>query len=262
MALLEMNELSVSFEQYTKGLKKRVIDVVNNINLEVNENEIVAIFGTSGCGKSLLAHAILGLLPDNAIVSGTISYKGKELNKEMIEELRGNEFGFIPQAITSLNPLMKIKDQAFIDPKNKEEYELELRKGLKAFDLSEDVLELYPHELSGGMARRILVILSCLNHAPVMIADEPTPGMDDACLNEFVSYFKEYKKNGGTAVIISHDIKTMLKLADRIAIFHDGTIIEVIDRKDFTMDGSHVEHEFTKKLLQALPKTCFEEGLC
>ena len=98
--ILEIKDLSISFVQYYKGLNRKVINVVRNLSLDVKEKEVLAIFGASGSGKSLLVHAILDLLPINAIVKGDIKYKGEDLTSKRLEKLRENEISFIPQTIT------------------------------------------------------------------------------------------------------------------------------------------------------------------
>ena len=99
--ILEIKDLSISFVQYYKGLNRKVINVVRNLSLDVKEKEVLAIFGASGSGKSLLVHAILDLLPINAIVKGDIKYKGENLTSKRLEKLRRNEISFIPQTINS-----------------------------------------------------------------------------------------------------------------------------------------------------------------
>jgi len=107
--LLEVDKLSISFSQYVKGLEQRELKVISDLTMDVNDHEILAVLGSSGSGKSLLAHAILGILPLNAKVSGSMKYKGEELTEELKEELRGKKISFIPQSVNNLNPLMKFK---------------------------------------------------------------------------------------------------------------------------------------------------------
>lgn len=260
MEILKVNDLCVSFDQYTKGLERRTIQVVEDVSFTVNENEIVAIFGESGSGKSLLAHALLDLLPSNAHIRGDMLYKGEPLNKEKIRDLRGNGIAFIPQTVKSLNPLLKVKDHFFSCDED------EAIKTLTSLCLDESVMELYPHELSGGMARRVLVALALCLPFDFLIADEPTPGMDRESLKETVSLFKELKKQGKTCLIISHDIETVLQVADRIGIFYDGRLIEMRDRSAFEDGGKGLKEEYSKALYNALPQNGFhvpkEEESC
>ncbi len=243
MSLIEVKGLSISFLQYAGLLKRRVVDVVQDVSFTLEDHEVLVVFGASGCGKSLLAHALLGLLPENAMVQGEILYSGTMRD---IDSVRGVEVGFIPQAITSLNPLLKIQDQVFLDGKKRDDVERRLREGLSLFGLSEDVLEMYPHELSGGMARRVLVVLSSLNGCRVLVADEPTPGMDEVCLEQFVRFVNKQREIG-SCLLISHDMKTSLKVADRIAIFKDGQIVEIVRRDDF-VNRNGLKEAYTQKL--------------
>ena len=119
--LLDVENVSISFIQYTQGLNQRDLKVITDLTLDISEGEILAVLGSSGSGKSLLAHAIFGILPENANLNGKIKYKGKELSQEDKEELRGNEIALIPQSVNFLDPLMKISDQAIGHTENNTE---------------------------------------------------------------------------------------------------------------------------------------------
>lgn len=252
MNILEVKNLNVAFNQYTKGLKRRRLDIIKNLSLDVREGEIMAIFGASGSGKSLLAAAILGLLPYNGFCEGEILYKGKILDQNLLERVRGREIFFIPQSITSLNPLLKTKDQARMTLSRKDY--IKQREVYDSFGLDEEVDYMYPRELSGGMARRVLVSDAILSGAEFIIADEPTPGMDKEATDEIVGYFKKMKEAGKTLLLISHDINMALACADRIGIFYEGQIIEVGDRSAFANKGEGLANPYSKRLIRALPE--------
>ena len=252
MNILEIKNLNISFYQYQKGLERRRLDVVRNLDLDIKKGEIMAIFGASGSGKSLLAHAILGLLPYNGFYEGEVLYKGQILDEKLLEKVRGKEIFFIPQTINSLNPLLKTAKQARITLK-KSDYKRQ-EAVYRSFGLGEEVDKMYPFELSGGMARRVLVSDAILSNADLIIADEPTPGMDKKATGEIISYFKSLKKEGKTSLIISHDINMALNLADRIAIFYDGRIIEVSPVAAFENGGENLKNPYSKMLIRALPE--------
>ena len=109
--VLEVKDLKISFSMYKKGFKKDNLNVINSLSLSVNKGEILAVVGSSGSGKSLLAHAVLGILPQNAQISGSIKYKGEELTLKKQEKLRGREIVFIPQSVDFLDPLMRVDKQ-------------------------------------------------------------------------------------------------------------------------------------------------------
>lgn len=252
MNILEIKNLNISFYQYQKGLERRRLDVVRNLDLDIKKGEIMAIFGASGSGKSLLAHAILGLLPYNGFYEGEVLYKGQNLDEKLLEKVRGKEIFFIPQTINSLNPLLKTAKQARMTLK-KSDYKRQ-EAVYRSFGLEGEVDKMYPFELSGGMARRVLVSDAILSNADLIIADEPTPGMDKKATGEIISYFKSLKKEGKTSLIISHDINMALNLADRIAIFYDGRIIEVSPVEAFENGGENLKNPYSKMLIRALPE--------
>lgn len=252
MNILEIKNLNISFYQYQKGLKRRRLDVVRDLDLELKQGEIMAIFGASGSGKSLLAHAILGLLPYNGFYEGEVYYKGKKLDEELLQKVRGREIFFIPQTINSLNPLLKTGKQARMTLKRSDYKRQE--EVYESFGLEKGVNRMYPFELSGGMARRVLVADAMLSSAELIIADEPTPGMDKKATDEIISYFKELKASGKTSLIISHDINMALAVADRIAVFYDGRIIEVSPVEAFKNGGSMLKNPYSRMLIKALPE--------
>ena len=255
--LLNIENLSVAFQQYDHIFRKRKLEIINGLNLDLKQGEILVVFGASGSGKSLLAHAILGLLPDNALVEGTILYKNKLLSKEGLSNLLGQEISFIPQTINSFNPLMKISKQIHFSKGKKEGQLQALRQHLTSFGLGPEVLEAYPSELSGGMARKVLVSISIINQPQLIIADEPTPGMDDEGLNYIIDYVRQAKKSATSALIISHDIMTSLQFADRIAIFNQGQIVEIAPPDYFEGKGEKFKEQYSKDLWNALPENGF-----
>ncbi|MBR3213351.1 MAG: ABC transporter ATP-binding protein [Methanosphaera sp.] len=259
--LLEVEKLSISFSQYFKGLQQRELKVLSDLTMDVDDHEILAVLGSSGSGKSLLAHAILGILPTNAKVSGSIRYKGKEMDDELKQELRGNKISFIPQSVNNLNPLMKVKEQAigYIEDEDKKEEVLKKQREIfNQYDLSEEVDEMYPFQLSGGMARKVLISTALLNNPEIIIADEPTPGLDEQAVEETINNLIELKERGIGMILITHDIYTAIKTSDRIAILYLGYVIEITDTKNFSGNGEKLLHPYTRSLYRALPETEFE----
>lgn len=251
--ILEVTNLSVSFKQYTPGLYETNTRVVKDLNIDINPGEVFAVFGASGAGKSILASAILDLLPDSATVTGDIVFRGKSIGEWDKVELR-KQIAYIPQSVKSLNPLLTIKEQVLF---NREDSLDAVTSLFTRFGLDVSTLDKYPHELSGGMARRILAITSLVDNPSFIVADEPTPGMDCDSLDVIVDIFNELKADNKSALVISHDIKTILKVADRVAIINEGEIVEVVDVDAFVGEGSSLS-PYTKALWQALPQNAFK----
>lgn len=256
--ILSVKDLGISFSQYTKGLRRRELEVITNLDIDLYEGEILAVVGSSGSGKSLLAHAILGILPDNATTEGNIIYKGKSLSLKDKEKLRGREIVFIPQSVNFLDPLMKVSKQVKISIENKEKANKRQRYIFNKYGLDKKVDNLYPFELSGGMARKVLLSTALVSDCKVIIADEPTPGLDEKSLNEALKDFRNIADSGCAILMITHDIEAALKIADKIAVFYAGTTLEIANVNDFKGDGKNLRHPYSKALFNALPQNGFK----
>ncbi|WP_407391241.1 oligopeptide/dipeptide ABC transporter ATP-binding protein [Methanobrevibacter sp.] len=258
--LLEVDNLSISFTQYVQGLVRHDSKVISDLTIDVDEAEIVAILGSSGSGKSLLAHSILGILPYNANVTGEIKYKGNILDQEMKEKIRGKEICLIPQSVNFLDPLMKVSEQAIgecQDEKEHAEKKIRQREIFARYGLDESVDDLYPFELSGGMARKVLLSTALIGDPDLLIADEPTPGLDAQSVKETIEDIKNLKEHGKGVLLITHEIDVALKTADRIAIFYSGYVIEINNVGNFK-NVDNVLHPYTKALINSLPRNGFK----
>ncbi len=255
-SLLEIHNLSVSFNMYDHGLKQKELKVISDLHLVVHPGEIVAIAGSSGSGKSLLASSILGILPDNATVQGHIHYKGVELNAKLQKELRGKEIALVPQSISYLDPLMKIGKQ--VDGTKGKEYKEKRKNIFKRLKLPENTEHLYPFQLSGGMARRVLVSTALISDAELIIADEPTPGMSLDQALVALQMFRDLASSGKAVILITHDIDLAVEFADKVAVFYAGTTVETALAFDFQKGPEALRHPYSKALWKALPQNGFE----
>ena len=254
--LLEIHDLSVSFSMYDDSLEKRELEVISNLHLTVRPGEVVAVAGSSGSGKSLLASAILGILPDNASVHGHLHYKGEELSPLMQEKLRQGSIALVPQSVNFLDPLMKIGPQA--DGHRRPRPTKKRREIFSRLGLGEDVEKLYPFQLSGGMARRVLVSTALIGEAELIIADEPTPGMSLSQALEALKMFRALADEGKAVILITHDIDLAFEFADRVAVFYAGTTVETAPAEDFRRGPEALRHPYSRALWRALPQNGFE----
>ena len=254
--LLEIHDLSVSFRMYDGALEQKDLKVISDLHLTVRPGEIVAVAGSSGSGKSLLASAILGILPGNATVKGHLHYKGEELTPEAQAKLRGSEIALVPQSVAFLDPLMKIGAQA--DGHKKPRPTQKRRSLFRRFELPEKTEKLYPFQLSGGMARRVLVSTALITDAELIIADEPTPGMSLEQALEALQMFREMANAGKAVILITHDIDLAFEFADRVAVFYAGTTVETAPSADFRTGPEALRHPYSKALWRALPQNGFE----
>ncbi|WP_422659201.1 ABC transporter ATP-binding protein [Paenibacillus sp. EC2-1] len=256
MSILEVENLSISFKQYTAGLKQTNHNVISSLNVKLEAGEILAVVGASGSGKSLLAHAILGILPSNATVSGVMRFEGEELTPARQKALRGKDIALVPQSVNYLDPLMKVGSQVRTSVRTGDAVEAQ-RAVFERLRLGREVEGMYPFQLSGGMARRVLLSTAMVSGAKVIIADEPTPGMDPVVIKEALSHFREFANFGSAVMMITHDIESALQIADKIAVFYAGTTVEVARVEDFSGQGEAIRHPYSKALWRALPQNDF-----
>lgn len=254
--LLEVKDLSVSFHMYDTGLEQYDLKVISNLNIDVKQGEIVAVAGSSGSGKSLLAHAVMGLLPENAATTGEMYYKGMPLIQKEKEQLRGKEIALVPQSVAYLDPSMRVGTQV-LGEKPDQRKRKEQKEVFSRLHLEEHVERLYPFQLSGGMARRVLVSTALISGADLIIADEPTPGLDLEMAVEALTCFREMADEGKAVILITHDIDLAFHVADRVAVFYAGTTVEIAPSKDFREGPEALRHPYSKALWRALPQNGF-----
>lgn len=249
--LLEIRNLSVCFRRHPRDLK-----VLSDLDLTVFPGEVVAVAGASGSGKSLLAAAILGILPENAAVQGQLYYRGEALTPARQHRLRGTELALVPQSVAYLDPLLRVGPQ--VDGHRKPYPTGKRRRLFRRLGLPVRTERLYPFQLSGGMARRVLVSAALLSDAALLIADEPTPGMTLAQALEALRLFREMADAGKAVILITHDIDLAVAFADRVAVFYAGTTVETAPASDFRQGADALRHPYSKALWRALPQNGFQ----
>lgn len=253
--ILKIEHLSVSFTQYDRGVRRRQLHVVKDLSLAVMPGQIAAVVGASGSGKSLLAHSILGILPYNSRAEGTIFYDGEPLTQERAKALRGREIFLIPQGVTYLDPLMKVGPQLRKGRKDAGTEE-RCRAALLRYGLGPETEELYPFELSGGMARRVLIASAVTEKPRLIIADEPTPGLDTGAAKRILGHFRELADEGVGILFITHDLELALTVADDVTVFYEGETIEQAKASDFEK-VENLRHPYTRALWHAMPEHGF-----
>jgi len=255
MNILEVKNLNIGFNMYDKLLNQKLHQMVFDLNVTIKKGEILAIAGSSGSGKSLMAHAILGILPKNAVVSAEIKFKNEIVDENRLSQLRGKEITFVPQSIAYLDPLMTIEDQLMRKGINQQDF----FKVMDILGFTKADLSKYPFQLSGGMARRVLIANTILSKADLIIADEPTPGLSLDLAIEVLNHFRNMANDGKGILLITHDIDLVCNVADKMAIFYGGHILETLNTKDFLKGEKYIRHPLTKAFWRALPQNDFEE---
>lgn len=254
--VLKIEHMNITFTQYGQGMRQIELPVIRNLDVEVRAGEMVAIVGSSGSGKSLLAHGVMGILPYNASMGGTMLYRGEALTEKKIKKLRGSEIVMVPQSISYLDPLMKVGSQ-ITKGKKDEASQTKLREILKRYHLDYKVKDKYPFELSGGMSRRVLISTAMIENPQLVIADEPTPGLDLKMAKKAMADFREMADMGAGVLVITHDLELALEVADKIVVFYAGTTIEEANISDFQREET-LRHPYTKALWRALPQNGFQ----
>ena len=253
--LLQVNHLSITIQQYSQGLRRRTLHPVQDLCLTIYPGEMLALVGASGSGKSLLAAAILGTLPYNAVCTGEMTFLERPLTPERQRRLRGREISLIPQSVNSLDPLCKVGRQIRMGDGS-----AAARRGcrtlLARYGLEPEVEDLYPFQLSGGMARRVLIAAALFKGPRLVVADEPTPGLDRPAAQQVLAHFRELVQSGLGMLLITHDLPLALEVADRVQILYDGRTVEEAPAAAF-LHPETLAHPYTRALLAARP----EQGL-
>ncbi|MDY2667980.1 dipeptide/oligopeptide/nickel ABC transporter permease/ATP-binding protein [Schaalia hyovaginalis] len=245
--LLEVKNLSIRFPNHGE------VDVVDRVSFAVKPGETMGLVGESGCGKSITALSIMGLISPKAKLAGEILYQGRNLLEMKPEErqgLLGNEMAMIYQdALSSLNPAMLIKAQM---------KQLTSRGGTRS---AEELLELvgldpkrtlesYPHELSGGQRQRVLIAMALTRDPKLIIADEPTTALDVTVQKQVIALLNDLREKLGFAMIfVSHDIALVAEVAHSITVMYAGQVVEQGPTSELLMNPTH---EYTRGLLGAV----------
>ena len=256
--LLQLDDVSVGFERYAgRGVlaPRETRFVVEHLSLSLHEGEILALVGASGSGKTLIADTIMGLFAANAQVTGRVWFDGDAMDERSLTPLRGNRIAFVSQSVESLDPLQRVGRQIerLAQGMTKQEARARRRELFARYRLDEETARCYPFELSGGMARRVLLIGALMNRPRVIVADEPTPGLDMELAVRAMDDFRAFANDGGGVLLITHDIELALRVADRIAVFQNGTVVEETAVASFASPDL-LQHPFSKALWHALPE--------
>lgn len=258
--ILEIKDLHTAFR-----FQDEYFDAVDGVSFSLHKNELLAIVGESGCGKSTVANSIVGLYDENFTkVSGEIIYDGKNMinySEEELNEIRGKEIGFIFQdPLASLNPLHKIGRQieesliyhTDLDKVQRYERMLQLLDQVGITN-SKRIANQFPHQLSGGMRQRVLIAIALSCKPNIIIADEPTTALDVTIQAQILDLLIELQNEINAGIIlITHDLGVVAQMADRVAVMYAGQFVEVASAKELF---SNPLHPYTRSLLQSIPQS-------
>jgi peptide/nickel transport system ATP-binding protein len=255
--VLRVRGLSVGFRT-----EDGVVSAVDRVDLEVADGEVLAVVGESGCGKSVTAMSVAGLLPRTATVSGSVELDGVELigaDKRTLRSIRGREVAYIFQEpMTSLNPVftvgrqigevLRTHDRVSRSAARARSIELLRLVGIPS---PERRVDDYPHQLSGGMRQRVMIAMAVACDPKVLIADEPTTALDVTIQAGILDVLRELRERLGTSIVlITHDLGVVADLADRVAVMYAGRVVETAGVDELFADP---QHPYTAGLLAASP---------
>jgi ABC-type glutathione transport system ATPase component len=238
--------------------------VLRDVALQIRRGEVLGLIGQSGSGKSTLALAILGLLDRKKVESeGTIQFEGSELLRlpeRDLRSLRGRKIALVLQSpLSSLNPALRIRTQLSESWRahasgSRSDCDRAIREALESVSLpsTDEFLRKYPSQMSIGQAQRVLIAMAVLHRPALLIADEATSALDVITQSEILALFRELNRNFGMAVLyISHDLASVAGFCDRVAILHDGRIVESGETLQVL---TNPQNDYTRRLMAAMPK--------
>ncbi|MGB9631087.1 MAG: ABC transporter ATP-binding protein [Candidatus Methanodesulfokora sp.] len=258
MSILSVNNLKAYFLTIRGAVR-----AVDNVSFSLEKGESLGLAGESGCGKSTLGYALINLLPPpGKIMDGRILIDGVDVTKlsedELRKKVRWKKISMIFQgAMNALNPVYTIGYQMsepliYHEGMSKKEALEEAKRYLELVGLSRDVVNRYPHELSGGMKQRVMIATALILKPTVLIADEPTTALDVIVQAQIINLMKKLKKELGISIIfISHDLSVISEIADRVAIMYAGKIVELGSSDSVYLKP---KHPYTQALLRAVPR--------
>ena len=235
------------------------IHALEDVNFSLEKGESVGIAGESACGKSTLGLSLIRMIPNGKIVSGKIIFDGRSFldisDSEFDKKHRWKDISMVFQgAMNSLDPVFTIKEQ-FIEilkeHGHKENLEKIILDSLSSVNLEKNILQKYPHELSGGMKQRVIIAMALLLKPQFVIADEPTTALDVLTQAQIINLFKKLKKDGMTLMLISHDLSVLSEVAEKIGIMYGGKMVE-FGRSSEIFENP--KHPYTIGLLESIPR--------
>lgn len=240
-----------------------IVKAVDGVDIDIYKGEALGIAGESGCGKSTFAYGLLNLIPPpGRIVEGSIVFDGIDIAKlgeeDLRRKIRWRRISMIFQgAMNALTPVYKIGKQ-LIEPItlhtniSYEEAMDKIQDILTRIGLSPDIVDRYPHELSGGMKQRVMIAMALILNPDIVLADEPTTALDVIVQAQILNLLKRLREEFNiTLVLISHDLSIMAEVVDRVAIMYAGQIVEVGSSEDVFLSS---KHPYTQGLLKSIPK--------
>ncbi|WP_417280572.1 dipeptide/oligopeptide/nickel ABC transporter permease/ATP-binding protein [Celeribacter sp.] len=246
-ALLSVRNLKISIPEHYGE-----VPVVAGVSLDLRKGEMLSLVGESGSGKSLVAKAILGILPRGTETTGSVVFDGRELlgsSGKALKEIRGKRLAFLPQdSIAALNPCLKIENQIGLVLEGAGFTAKELLEQVRL--PAERVLGAYPHELSGGQCQRIALAISLARRPDILIADEPTTALDVSVQAEIFELIADLRRElGFSMLLITHDLPLVAAVTDRIAVAYAGRIVETGSAHEVL---TQTRHPYTKGLLRSV----------
>ena len=259
--MLRIEQLTLELPYYPRWWQRHFATHLDQFSFSAVAGSLHAVVGASGAGKSLLAHTIMGLLPADARLSGQCFYQETLLDAKRQRHLRGRHLALIPQSLNALDPLVRTQRQVSWAANRaglaqKTAWQA-AEQALNHYQLNDRAGNAYPHELSGGMARRVLTAMAHVSQASLIIADEPTVGLDPVQRDRVLSALRSLAHQGKSVILITHDLRHALPIADHVTIMHQGRSVETAPASAFAGMGGTLKSAYAQALWQALPDNAF-----
>jgi len=265
MTILKVSDLQVEFR-----VNKKMIKPIEGVSFQMQKGEVLGMVGETGSGKSLTAHAIVGLSAlAGGVIGGRIEFEGQDLlslSESEMQSIRGGQIALIPQnPMTSLDPVYRVGDQIIealrqhvkISKREARQQVLEVMAKLNIPN-PERVFHQYPHQLSGGLKQRIVIAIGVCTNPKLLVADEPTTALDVTVQAQIMRLFKEMiVERGISLLLITHDLGVIAQVCDKVAVMYAGNIVEF---RSIEALFNNPRHPYTKALLGCIPTIGMAKG--
>lgn len=262
--MMEVQGLCVDLVLPAGGFRMRRMPTLQHVRFTVSPGQTLAVLGESGAGKSVLLLALMGLLPPGARRHGTIRLDGQPAADAQLRAACGRMIGFAPQSLSHLDPTASIGRQITWAARRaglpRSAVRDAVARSFDRFALPAGTADLFPHQLSGGMARRVLLSLATVGRPRLLLVDEPTAGLDSANAARVADDLARIARDGVAVIVVTHDLPLALRCAGPIALMRHGRMLGLTDGHGVRTGGADPASAYAHALFRALPEQGMQEA--